>query len=334
MNEILPLALQNFLSPAILFFILGIAAGLVKSDLELPESISRYLSLYLMMAIGFKGGASLASQDTMDLTGISVMAAGAFFSLLWPYFAYWLARQMTRTDRFNAAVIAAHYGSVSVVTFATAISFLSSNHLNHEGYLVAVLALMEAPAIFSGLYLAQRARGKAHKEAAITPDIFFHAFTNGAVFLLLGSFTIGFLSYPSGYEKMENLLITPFQGVLALFLLDLGLLVARHLHHLKGFSPALVVYGIVMPLLGAAVGLGLSWLIGLDVGTGFIFMALTASASYIAVPAAMRLAVPEANPGIYIPLALAITFPFNIVLGLPLYFEAAKVVLQGLRIAA
>lgn len=329
MTDFLSLTFHNFSSPAILFFVLGVSAGFLKSDLELPESISRYLSLYLMMAIGFKGGAALAANTHLDVTAISTMVTGILFSFGWPFVAYNILRQATKMDRFNAAATATHYGSVSVVTFATAINFIGEHSIAYEGYLVAVMALMEAPAILAGLYLAQRARGKAHKEVTLNKDVIIHSFTNGAVFLLMGSFAIAYISGADGYKKMEPLLITPFQGVLALFLLDLGLLVARQLHHLKNFTLPVFLYGIYMPFLGGAAGLLLSSLLGLDLGTGFVFTILAASASYIAVPAAMKIAVPEANVSIYVPLALAITFPVNIILGIPIYYELAKFFLKA-----
>ena len=327
--ELFQLFLQNLISPAILFFALGIAAGFFKSDLEVPDSISRYLSIYLMMAIGFKGGASLSETDAGLSSLLPLLMAGAGMSLLMPFLGYGLLKATTRLDRATQAAIAAHYGSVSVVTFVTAISFITQAGFAYEGHVVATLALMEAPAILSGLYIAHRvapetiAAGKA-----ATPKLSREIFTNGAILLLLGSFVIGALSGQAGMAKMEGFLVTPFQGILALFLLDMGLLVSRQLHHMKEFSLPLVGFGLYMPMLGAVIGLALSWGMGLDVGTGVLFMVLCASASYIAVPAAMRLALPQAKAAIYLPMSLAITFPFNIVFGLPLYLAAAEIMLR------
>lgn len=319
---------QNLLSPALLFFALGILAGVVKSDLTVPESISRYLSIYLMMAIGFKGGAALSGTDSMTVTLLLVLAAGVAMSCLQPFAAYGLLRLTTRLDPPTQAAISGHYGSVSIVTFVTAISFLGQAGVSHEGYIVAVLALMEAPAILTALYIAHRA---APQTLASTQQaggrLAREILTNGAILLLFGSFVIGMLSGEAGLAKMEGFLVTPFQGILALFLLDMGLLVARQLHHMRAFSLSLAAFGIYMPLLAAGAGLAIAWLIGLDAGTATLFMVLCGSASYIAVPAAMRLALPEAKAAIYLPLSLAITFPFNITLGIPLYLWAAQAVL-------
>lgn len=323
--ELAQIFLQNLLSPAILFFALGIGAGLLKSDLDVPESISRYLSIYLMMSIGFKGGAALAGTEGGVLAALPLLTAGAAMSFAIPFLAYWLLRRTTRLDAPTQAAIAGHYGSVSIVTFVTAVNFLQQSGISYEGYIVAVLAMMEAPAILSALYIAHRAAPEtiaAGKQA--TPKLSREIFTNGAILLLFGSFVIGFLSGEPGLAKLEGFLVTPFQGILALFLLDMGLVVARQFHHMKSFSLPLAAFGIYMPLLGAAAGLATAWALGLGVGTGALFMVLCASASYIAVPAAMRLALPQAKAAIYLPLSLAITFPFNIVAGIPLYVLAAE----------
>lgn len=323
--EILHLFTQNLLSPAILFFVLGIIAGFIKSDLDVPEQISRYLAIYLMMAIGFKGGVAIA--ETADINGevIATIAAGVGFGFLQPFIAYALLRATSKLDSPTAAAVAAHYGSISMVTFVTAASFLGANEVIYAGYIVAVLALMEAPAILSGLFIAHRAAPKTIKATEkAKPKLAREIFTNGAILLLMGSFLVGWATGTSGMAKMEGFLVTPFQGILALFLLDMGLLVSRELHHLKEFTFKLVMFGFYMPLIGAGIGLLLSHLIGLDVGTGMLFTVLCASASYIAVPAAMRLALPQAKAAIYVPMSLAITFPFNIVIGIPLYFALAE----------
>ncbi len=326
--DILSAVAQNLLSPAILFFALGVLAGAIKSDLSVPESISRYLSLYLMMAIGFKGGAALAGTDSLSITLLLVLVAGVAMSFLQPFAAFGLLKLTTPLDAPTQAAIAGHYGSVSIVTFVTAIAFLQQANVPYETYIVAVLALMEAPAILSALFIAHRAAPQAlgsgpRPGAQLAREIL----TNGAIVLLFGSFVIGMLSGPSGLAKVEGFLVTPFQGILALFLLDMGLVVARQLHHMRAFSLPLVAFGLYAPVLGASAGLAIAALIGLDAGTGALFMVLCGSASYIAVPAAMRLALPEAKAAIYLPLSLAITFPFNISLGIPLYLWAAQAVL-------
>lgn len=325
--DILQLLSQNLLSPAILFFALGIAAGWLKSDLEVPSSISRYLAIYLMMAIGFKGGVAIA--NTPDLNGevLSTIAAGLMIGFIQPFAGYALLKWTTRLDSPTAAAVAAHYGSISMVTFVTAATFLEVNAVVYAGYIVAVLALMEAPAILSGLFIAHRAAPETRQHDKEEKTLMREIFTNGAILLLCGSFAVGWISGPDGMTKVEGFLVTPFQGVLCLFLLDMGLLVARNLQHLRNFTWPLALFGVYMPLLGATVGMGAAMLIGLDVGTGTLFTVLCASASYIAVPAAMRLALPEAQAAVYLPLSLAITFPFNIALGVPLYYAVAQQVL-------
>lgn len=326
--EILDVFLQNLSSPPILFFILGIVAGFLKSDLNVPDQISRYLSIYLMMAIGFKGGVAIAETPEINGQIIATIVAGIITGFTQPFIGYALLRWTTKLDSPTASAIAAHYGSISMVTFVTAVSFLGANEVAYAGYIVAVLALMEAPAILTGLFIAHRAEPKTIRATAkATPRLSREIFTNGAILLLMGSFLIGWGSGTSGMEKMHGFFVEPFQGILAFFLLDMGLLVSRQMHHLKEFTVKLFMFGIYMPLLGAVVGLGLSWVIGLDVGTGFLFTVLVASASYIAVTAAMRLALPQAKAAIYIPMTLAITFPFNIAFGIPLYFSIAQKIL-------
>ena len=314
---ILTLFIQNLLSPSILFFLLGCFSGLIKSDFVIPESISRYLSIYLMMAIGFKGGVALT--DTPEINGqvISMLLVGVGIGFLQPFVGFSLLKITTKLDRTTAAAVSAHYGSISVVTFVTAVSFLQEGHILYAGYIVAVLALMEAPAILSGLMIANHGLSKGlERRNGNVREIF----TNGAILLLMGSFLIGILTGKEGLEKMTGFLVDPFQGFLALFLLDMGLFVSRQAHHLKEFSPSLFVFGIYMPLIGGAFGAGLSKVLELDIGTGTLFMVLCASASYIAVPAAMRTALPNAKAGVYIPLSLGITFPFNITIGMYLYY--------------
>ncbi len=323
--EIIHLFAQNLLSPAILFFVLGITAGFIKSDLNVPDQISRYLAIYLMMAIGFKGGVAIAETADINSQVILTIVAGLAVGFLQPFIAYWMLKATTKLDSPTAAAVAAHYGSISMVTFVTAVSFLGASEVIYAGYIVAVLALMEAPAILSGLYIAHRAAPETIKATErATPKLSREIFTNGAILLLIGAFMIGWITGKPGLDKMEGFLVTPFQGILALFLLDMGLVVSRELHHLKEFNIRLVSFGIYMPLIGSAVGLILSKLIGLDVGTGMLFMVLCASASYIAVPAAIRLALPKAKAAIYIPMSLAITFPFNIAIGIPLYYALAE----------
>ena len=326
--EIITLFVQNVVSPPILFFVLGIIAGCLKSDLNVPEQISRYLAIYLMMAIGFKGGVAIAETADINFEVIATIFLGITVGTIQPFIGYALLRLTTKLDRLTAAAVAAHYGSISMVTFATAVNFLDANAVIYAGYIIAVLALMEAPAILSGLFIARRERkdviGDVNSSA---PKLSREIFTNGAILLLTGSFLIGWATGSDGMAKMHGFLSEPFQGILAFFLLDMGLLVSRQIQHLREFTLRLVLFGLYMPLLSSGIGLGLSWLIGLDVGTGTLFTVLIASASYIAVTAAVRLALPQAKAAIYVPLSLAITFPFNIMLGIPLYYALAQVLL-------
>lgn len=315
------LILQNVISPAILFFVLGVLAGLFKSDLQVPDSISKFLAIYLMMAIGFKGGVAVPSQ--LSITIVLAIICGVLVSLFLPFLGYFLLKRTTKLDNLTAAAVAAHYGSISVVTFAAAISFLKAYAVTYEGYIVAILAIMEAPAIFSGLFLAHKFGTHKTEERKLVGEIL----TNGAVLLLVGSFIIGWLTGTPGLEKVEGFFVVPFQGFLCLFLLDMGLLVAKNFNYLKAFSWNLFLFGIYMPLIGATIGLSIAKLLGLDLGTGMLFVVLCASASYIAVPAAMRLVLPEAKPSIYVPMSLAITFPFNIIFGIPLYYSLSKLIL-------
>ena len=322
--DLINLITGNILSPAILFFALGITAGYLKSDLEVPDSISRYLSIYLMMAIGMKGGVAIANTHEFTAQILAAIAAGFAISLFMPFIAFGLVRATTNLDRPTAAAVAAHYGSISLVTFVTATAFLKTNSIEYAGYIVAILALMEAPAILSGLFIAHRASPETKSHAKEEKKLSREIFTNGAILLLFGTFAIGWITGQKGMDKVAGFLETPFQGILCLFLMDMGLLVARNLQHLKTFTWKLALFGIYMPLLGGAIGLATSYLIGLDLGTGTLFTVLCASASYIAVPAAMRLALPEAKAAVYVPLSLAITFPFNVTVGIPLYFAIAE----------
>lgn len=310
---------HNLLSPELLFFALGIVAGLCKSDLKIPGSVSRYLAIYLMLAIGFKGGVSIANMHDLNGTALSTIIAGLIAGLLQPFLGYALLRLTTRIDNITASAVAAHYGSTSIVTFATAKAFLESEGITYSGYLIAVLALMEAPAIFSGLFIAHQVKG-SNKNTIPGRKLILKIFTNSAILLLFGTFLIGYITGDSGMNKLGNFFSGSLYGMLSLFLLDMGLSVSKNFHQIKSFSFPLMLFGIYMPLIGGGIGIALSYFIGLDVGTATLFTVLCASASYIAVPAAMRLSLPEAKEAIYLPLSLSITFPFNITLGIPLYY--------------
>ncbi len=324
--ELLSILSYNLFSPTVMFFVLGVMAGLLKSDLKVPEALSSYLSIYMMMAIGFKGGVSISTAANINAELISVVCAGIVISFLQPFLSYSILKHTTKIDSHTAATIAAQYGSISIVTFVAAETFLKTNGVPYAGYIVAILALMEAPAIVSGLFIANRAIPAFYDEQErghMIKDIFL----NGTILLLLGSFVIGFCSGHDGWVKVEGFLGVPFQGMLCLFMLDMGLVVSKNSSHLKHFSLPLTLFCLYMPLIGASIGLMTSYFIGLGVGSGTLFTVLCASASYIAVPAAMRVALPEAKISVYLPMSLAITFPFNVLVGVPLYYALAGLVL-------
>lgn len=325
MYDILTLAAANLISPIIMFFALGFAAALARSDLSVPEAIAKGMSLYLLLAIGFKGGASVASHG-VDATLIFSLVAGVILSFLLPFVAFGLLRKLTGLSVIDAAAVAAHYGSVSIVTFVAASSVLSSANIVAEGYMVAVAAAMEAPAILSALWLVARTSGSpGQKGGRMDPGLLREILLNGSIVLLIGSFAIGAATGQEGLVKIEAFIVAPFQGVLCLFLLDMGLVAGRGLRQARGLlRPGVFAFGILMPLIGASLGLAAGLLLGLSTGGVVLMMTLSASASYIAVPAAMRVALPEANPAIYLTLALGITFPFNLTLGIPIYMAVAQ----------
>ncbi|MCG8507054.1 MAG: sodium-dependent bicarbonate transport family permease [Sphingomonadales bacterium] len=326
--DLLTLALDNLTSPVILFFLLGLSAALLRSDLSVPEAVGKALALYLMLAIGFKGGAEL-NKHGLDSHVASALAAGFLLSLLIPVIAFGLLRLATRTGHVDAAAIAAHYGSVSVVTFVTGTQFLDRLGIGYEGYMVAVVAIMETPAILSGLLIAKFAgNGGAPtgRGFGVQKKLVREVFLNGSVVLLMGAFVIGWITGEAGMARMSPFVGNIFQGVLALFLLEMGLVAGTRLRGGTGLEPRLLVFGLVMPLIGAGFGLAAGLFTGLSLGGTMLLILLAASASYIAVPAAMRLALPAANPGISLALSLAVTFPFNIIVGMPLYLAAARLI--------
>jgi hypothetical protein len=314
--------METLLSPAVLFFALGFGAAMARSDLVVPDAIAKGLSLYLMVAIGLRGGFAVAENAAAGLGGAA--AAGIALSAALPLIAFVLARQLGGLDRLNAAAVAGHYGSVSIVTFATAAGALTATGIVYEGYMPAVMALMETPAIVTALLLA---RGSARSLAS--RKLWHDVALNGSVVAMLGSFAIGWASGEAGHAALKPFVYDLYTGLLCLFLLDMGLVAARQLRESRSLSARLIVFAIVMPVLGGTLGLAAGWSIGLSAGGVALFGVLGASASYIAVPAVMRMALPEANPGIYVTLSLAITFPFNIVLGIPLYIRAAVALAGG-----
>jgi len=327
MSEILSLAGSNLLSPIILSFVLGLAAALARSDLTIPEAVAKGMSIYLLFAIGFKGGVAVSAHG-VDTTLILTVLAGVFLSFLLPFVAFALLRLLTGLSRTDAAAVAAHYGSISIVTFVAATSVLESRLISSEGYMVAVAAVMEAPAILSALWLV--VRGGEGKSGKLDPELMREIMLNGSIVLLVGAFFIGAVTGEKGFAEISAFIETPFKGVLCLFLLDMGLIAGRGLRQSKGVLGAPVIaFAIMMPVIGATLGLVLGAMIGLSLGGVVLLMVLSASASYIAVPAAMRVALPEADPSIYLTLSLGVTFPFNLTLGIPLYLAVAQTVIGG-----
>jgi hypothetical protein len=332
MDALFSAALGNLLSPLVLSFVLGLVAGLVKSDLDMPEVVGKAIAIYLMLAIGLKGGVEMA-QAGIGLAILPALLAALLLSFGMPYIAYPLLRRLAGADRVNAAAVAAHYGSVSIVTFVAATQMLARDGIGYEGYLVAMLAVMETPAIIAGLLLAGRALALEGDSGAAAPDrgdrreLLREVLANGSVMLLVGGFLIGWISGSDGYAAVQPFFDAPFKGVLCLFLLEMGLLVSRRVSGFQSLRPGLVAFGLYMPLIGAALGLCIAWALGLSVGGGTLLATLAASASYIAVPAAMRLALPQADPSLYVTLSLGVTFPFNLIAGIPLYAAMARLIL-------
>lgn len=325
MEQILSLAATNLLSPIILSFALGLAAALARSDLSVPEAAAKALSIYLLFAIGFKGGVSVSAHGIDVKLGLTLIA-GVILSAALPLIAFALLQVMTRLSRLDAAAVAAHYGSISIVTFVAATSVLESSGITSEGYMVAVAAAMEAPAILSALWLISRNGTGQRMDSTLWREILL----NGSIVLLVGSFFIGWATGEEGLEEISSFIVAPFKGVLCLFLLDMGLVAGRGLRERSDvLRPGVLAFGLLMPVIGSLCGLGAGLLLGLSSGGVALMMVLSASASYIAVPAAMRVALPEANPSIYLTLSLGVTFPFNLTLGIPLYVAVATTMTGG-----
>ena len=313
----------NLLSPAVLFFALGIAAALLKSDLKFPEALYVTLTIYLLLALGFKGGVAIntAGIGVVILPALAAMLLGALI----PLWTYPLLRFGGKLKPVDAAAIAAHYGSVSAVTFITATNYLKGINESYENYATAFLAVMESPAIIVGVLLGKMTlrRGNSVFNGS-GKSLLREAVFGRSVFLLLGALLVGALCGKAGMDKVEPFFVTPFQGVLALFLLEMGMVAGQRLGDLKKVGPFLVAFGILMPLIHGCLGVLLGKYAGLSLGGTTLMGVLASSASYIAAPAAMRLSLPEANPALYLTPSLAITFPFNITLGIPGYYAMAR----------
>jgi len=313
--------LDSLLSPMLMFFVLGFVAAALRTDLHLPETLGKSLAIYLMAAIGVKGGAQLSAEG-LGIQTLSAMVAAMLLSFLLPVLAYGLLRAFTRLKPVDSAAISAHYGSVSVVTFVTAAAFLTARGIPYEGVLVAVMALMETPAIVCGLLLARWKPGVPVK-SLFSARVVKKVLLSGSIVLLLGSFVIGLMAGTEGTAPLMPFFEMPFKGILCLFLLEMGLVSGGQVGALRRIGLAPFLFGLYMPLVGAAVAFPVAALLGFGAGGAALLAVLCGSASYIVVPAAMRLALPEANPAYYVALSLAITFPFNMVIGIPLYTEMA-----------
>jgi len=314
-------ALQaNLLSPAVLFFLLGVIAAVSRSDLKFPEPVYFALTTYLLVAIGLKGGAAVAEAGIAKVwwPALVAMVLGGLI----PLWTYPLLRFGGKLPGVDAAAIAAHYGSVSAVTFIAATNYLKTIQMPYESYATAFLAVMESPAILIGVILGKLAVGGKSGSMWSSIKMSIHEAVLGrSIFLLMGALLVGYLSGKSGMEKVEPFFVTPFQGILALFLLEMGVVAGRRIGDLKRVGPFLLGFGIIVPLVNGALGAFLGWACGLELGGTTLFAVLSASASYIAAPAAIRTSLPEANPTLYLASSLAITFPFNITIGIPIYHK-------------
>ncbi|WP_348692863.1 sodium-dependent bicarbonate transport family permease [Duganella fentianensis] len=350
--------MQNILDPAILFFVFGVLAGAVRSNLEIPPAISRFLSLYLLMALGLKGGFALSHSGLTASVGLSLAAAVAL-AIAVPLIGYNILRRFV--SGFDAAAVAATYGSVSAVTFVTAVQYLENQQVAYGGHMAAAMALMESPAIIMAIVFANSLRQQASATATVSAvmppggaavlsgpgatlaagagsatggkhgvsvgKILHESFTDGAQLLLLGAMVVGIVTGDAGKAAMQPFSGDLFKGMLSFFLLDMGLMAARNLMQIRGKSPVLVAYAVLGPLLHATLALTLAVLLHLPTGDAALLMVLAASASYIAVPAVLRYAMPEATPSLYFGLSLGVTFPLNILFGIPLYVAVARAVL-------
>lgn len=335
--------MQNLLDPAILFFVLGVLAGAIRSNLEIPPAIAKFLSLYLLMALGLKGGFALAHSGFTGAVASSLAAAVAM-ALIVPVLGYAVLR--TRVSRYDAAAVAASYGSVSAVTFVTAMQYLETSGMAFGGHMAVAMVAMESPAVLMAVAFANMLRQSEARPAVVpvsvcavaatlggrgpsTPigKVLHESFTDGTQVLLLGAMAVGFLSGDAGKAVMQPFSGDLFKGMLAFFLLDMGIQVAKNFGAVRGRSPVLIAYASLGPLVHAAIALVLAALLGLPAADAALLMVLSASASYIVVPAVLRYAIPEANPSIYLGLSLGITFPLNILVGVPLYASVAKAVL-------
>lgn len=314
------LLLSNITNPTLLFFLLGILATFIKSDLQIPASTGKFISLYLLFSIGFKGGQELAHSEFTSEIAYSLLF-GLFIASFIPLYTFFMLKNKTGVS--NAGAIAAAYGSVSAVTFVSAVSFLETQSIHFGGHMVAVMALMEAPAIVVGVILIMQFEEESNQNTNLG-KIVHHALTNGSVLLILGSLFIGFVADEKQAEGIKPFTTDIFKGFLSIFLLEMGMVTAQRFSSFRKYGLFLSVFAIVIPAINGCLVAYLTHFITDDVGNRLIFAILAASASYIAVPAAMQLGAPKSDPGLYIPMALGLTFPFNITIGMPIYYAVIQ----------
>lgn len=316
--------LISLLSPMVLAFVLGITAARIKSDLKFPDSLYQSLTMFLLIAIGMKGGYKLSLATFSEVIGPASVAVALCCAI--PLWTFWFMRRLGKFDAINAAALAAHYGSVSAVTFSAALAYLETIGVSFEGFMPSMLAIMEVPAILIAVSLARISTQETFRSEAgpTIKEIGRELIAGKSSILLLGFLAIGFVGGKTGWDQVSALFDLPFKGVLTLFLLEAGLVAGRKLSDLKKSGWLLITFGILFPIIHALIGIYFGHLSGLSLGGSMILGTLAASASYIAAPAACRVALPEANPSFYLTAALAITFPFNIIVGLPLYYDLAK----------
>lgn len=323
---------ESLLTPSVLFFALGMFAQLIRSDLKLPPDLIKSMTVYLLLGIGIHGGAELAHASI--LAAIPALVVAFSFGLLIPVIAYWIIHHLGKLDRLNAVAIASHYGSVSAGTFLTAVAFLEAMSIPYEKYPVVMLAVMESPAILVGLLMANLVRGKEQQQSEEPSQHLHHilreSFTNGSIILLAGGLLIGDVVPDKNLQAVLPFFNQMFMGVLCVFLLAMGMEAGKKLNDFKQAGLFLVSFGVLMPILLGALGVLVAHaLLGFSAGGATLVAVLMASASYIAVPPAMRIAIPEANPSLYLTLSLGVTFPFNVLLGIPLYYQMTQFLMKG-----
>ncbi len=311
------LIIQNLISPVVLAFVLGLVARWIKSDLEIPSAIYQGMSVYLLFAIGLKGGVSLSESTLAELAAPAALTI--VLGVLTPVSAFFLLRGFGRLSRIDAAATAAHYGSVSAVTFIAALEAVRLAGMPSNGYLTALLAVLEVPGIIVGLLLARQSRAGGVKAAL------HEVITGKSIFLMIGGLVIGALCGAAKVESVAPFFITPFKGVLCIFLLELGMVAAGRMSDIRKAGWRMIVLGCALPLLHGAVATAAAVGVGMASGGAAVFGAMVGSASYIAAPAAVRIALPQASPGIYLTLSLGVTFPFNLCVGIPLFLKLSEI---------